>query len=114
MNTVEIHRQSMVTRSPTMCRMNACKPSVSKGHSCNTLVQRLPRPCIWYLSVATLAPRSRSTICTKVPPKMSYMEPQMWTQTKGISTKLVFFSNLGICTHIFLMNNKTPNEPIQR
>ena len=57
MNTVEIHRQSKVTRSPTMCRMNTCKPSVSKGHSCNTLVQRLPRPCIWYLSVATLAPQ---------------------------------------------------------
>ena len=74
-----------------MCRMNTCKPSVSKGRSCNKLVQILPRPCIWYLSVATLAPRSRSTICTQVPPKMSYMEPHMWTQTKRISTKLVFF-----------------------
>ena len=88
MSTIEIYKQSKVTRSPTMCRMNTCKPSVSKGRSCNTLVQRLSRPCTWYLSVATLAPRSRSTIHKRRP--KCHMAPQMWTQTKGISTKLVF------------------------
>ena len=91
MNTVEIHRQSKVTRSATMCRMNTCKPSVSKGRSCNTLVQRLPRPCIWYLSVATLAPRSRSTICTKVPPKMSHGTPNVDPNKRNLNETSIFF-----------------------
>ena len=100
--TIEIYK-------PTMCRMNICKPSVSKGRSCNALVQRCSRACIWYLSVATLAPRSKSTICTQVPPKMSHMEPQKWTQTQEISTKLVLLSNLVTCKRRCLMK-KTLHE----
>ena len=91
MITVEIHRQSKVTRSPTMCRMNTCKPSVSKGRSCNTLVQILPRPCIWYLSVATLAPRSRSTICTQVPPNCHAWNPKCGPKQKESQRNLYFF-----------------------
>ena len=38
-----------------MRRLNTCKPRVSKGRSCTPLVQNIVPPCIWYLSVATLA-----------------------------------------------------------
>ena len=91
MSTVEIHRQSKVTRSPTMCRMNTCKPSVSTGHSCNTLVQRLPRPCIWYLSVATLAPRWGQQYVQKCRPKCHTWNPKCGPKQKESQRNLYFF-----------------------
>eukprot|EP00435_Cladocopium_sp_Y103_P065357 s1970_g27.t1 len=65
-------------------------------------------PCVRYLSAEVNTYRNAAQNLTQ-----GDMEPKMGTRTEGISMELGLLSNLGICTRIFLMNNGTPNEPIQ-
>ena len=116
-NAVEIHRQSKVTRSPTMCRMNTCKPSVSKGRSCNTLVQKLSPalhmvPLCGYFGSQVEA----NNMYTSAAQTVTHGTPHVDPNKKNLNETCIFFQLGNLHTYISdeYWNTKWTNPALKK